>query len=277
MKKCTKISICSQMKIHVFLDFSHPKSFKTSKKLCNILDLLIYSTLRQIIREVVKEELPYERMDSAEKKLRRKFEKLIQLCGGDMNKLYCGRGQISFPTEEKEFIKIILIQLAREEGLSYKIWENKDESMSLKEAHDFIQYFINYLEKKGYSEADIKGVVIALDMMFQLSVREKLDYCHRMIDCYAENLTPYLYTYQVRLLDDLAKKLAAESVCSTVNAAIHCSELAEVLKMGMELGETDDVRDLYGEDDNPVYDEYVERDKQVLLYMKKRKRSIFSR
>lgn len=125
------------------------------------------------------------------------------------------------------------------------------------------------MSQKGYSEADIIGVAQSLDMMFQLSAREKLEYCHRMIDCYAENLTPYIYTQQVLGLENLAKKLAVESVCSTVNAAIHCGELAEVLKMGMELGDTDDVGDLYGDDEDPIRDEYMERDKQVLLYMKK--------
>ena len=39
--------------------------------------------------------------------------------------------------------------------------------------------------------------------------------------------------------------------------------------MGMELGDTDDVGDLYGDDEDPIRDEYMERDKQVLLYMKK--------
>lgn len=166
-----------------------------------------------------------------------------------------------------EYITVcILVQLAREEGLSHKIWEDKDGSLTLNEVHDFIQYFIDYLSQKGYSEADIIGVAQSLDMMFQLSAREKLEYCHRMIDCYAENLTPYIYTQQVLGLDNLAKKLAVESVCSTVNAAIHCGELAEVLKMGMELGDTDDVGDLYGDDEDPVCDEYMERDKQVLLY-----------
>ena len=179
-------------------------------------------TLRQIIKEVVKEELPFENMDSAEKRLWRKFKKLIQRCGGDMETLFKGKGKIEFPDEEKEFVKIILVQLAREEGLSHKIWEDKDGNLSLKEAHDFIQYFIDYLSQKGYGEADIMGVAQSLDMMFQLSAREKLEYCHRMIDCYAENLTPYIYTQQVIGLDKLAKKLAAESVFSTVNAAMHC-------------------------------------------------------
>ena len=84
-------------------------------------------SLRQIIKEVVKEELPFENMDSAEKKLWRKFTKLIQRCGGDMETLFMGKGKIEFPNEEKEFVKIILVQLAREEGLSHKIWEDKDE------------------------------------------------------------------------------------------------------------------------------------------------------
>ena len=102
-------------------------------------------SLRQIIKEVVKEELPFENMDSAEKRLWRKFEKLIQRCGGDMETLFKGKGKIEFPDEEKEFVKIILVQLAREEGLSHKIWKDKDGNLSLKEAHDFIQYFIDYL------------------------------------------------------------------------------------------------------------------------------------
>lgn len=89
-------------------------------------------SLRQIIKEVVKEELPFENMDSAEKKLWRKFTKLIQRCGGDMETLFMGKGKIEFPNEEKEFVKIILVQLAREEGLSHKIWEDKDGSLLLK-------------------------------------------------------------------------------------------------------------------------------------------------
>lgn len=226
-------------------------------------------SLRQIIKEVVKDELSFENMDSAEKKLRRKFTKLIQQCGGDMEILFRGKGKVEFPNEEKEFVKIILVQLARGEGLSHKILEDKDGSLTLNEVHEFIQYFIDYLSQKGYSRTDINGVAQSLDMIFQLSAREKLEYCHRMIDCYAENLTPYIYTQQVLGLENLAKKLAVESVCSTVNAAIHCGELAEVLKMGMELGDTNDVGDLYGDEGDPIRDEYMERDKQVLLYMKK--------
>lgn len=106
-------------------------------------------SLRQIIKEVVKEELPFENMDSAEKKLWRKFTKLIQRCGGDMEILFRGKGKIEFPNEEKEFVKIILVQLAREEGLSHKIWEDKDGSLTLNEVHEFIQYFIDYLSQKG--------------------------------------------------------------------------------------------------------------------------------
>ncbi len=50
--------------------------------------------------------------------------------------------------------------------------------MTLEEVHDFIQYFMDYLEKKGYSEAVIKDVVRTMDILFQLTVRRKLDYCH---------------------------------------------------------------------------------------------------
>lgn len=134
----------------------------------------------------------------------------------------------------------------------------------------FEELFYSYLDFLKIDDEDFKYFLAQyVHPSIQLSAREKLEYCHRMIDCYAENLTPYIYTQQVLGLDNLAKKLAVESVCSTVNAAIHCGELAEVLKMGMELGDTDDVGDLYGDDEDPVCDEYMERDKQVLLYMKK--------
>ena len=36
------------MKIYVFLDFSHLKSFKIDEKLCNILDLFIYSYIENL-------------------------------------------------------------------------------------------------------------------------------------------------------------------------------------------------------------------------------------
>lgn len=224
--------------------------------------------LSQIIKEVAKESLPHENMESAAKKLRRKFEKLIRVCGGDIEKMKDGKKCISFPDEEKEFIKIILTQLAREEGLSQKLWEERDDSMTLEEVHDFIQYFIDYLEKKGYSEAVIKDVVKTMDILFQLTVREKLDYCHRLLDCYAENLTPYLYTYQVHFMDRLKKELLSMTVKSTMEASIYCSDLADVLKTGMELSETEDVSEFYGEENDPIRDEYVERDKQVVAYLK---------
>lgn len=224
--------------------------------------------LSQIIKEVAKESLPHENMESAAKKLRRKFEKLIRVCGGDIEKMKDGKKCISFPDEEKEFIKIILTQLAREEGLSQKLWEERDDSMTLEEVHDFIQYFIDYLEKKGYSEAVIKDVVRTMDILFQLTVRRKLDYCHRLLDCYAENLTPYLYTYQVHFMDKLIKELSSMTVKSTVEASIYCSDLADVLKTGMELSETEDVSEFYGEENDPIRDEYVERDKQVVAYLK---------
>ena len=66
-------------------------------------------SLRQIIKEVVKDELSFENMDSAEKKLRRKFTKLIQRCGGDMEILFRGKGKIEFPNEEKEFVSLFFV------------------------------------------------------------------------------------------------------------------------------------------------------------------------
>lgn len=224
--------------------------------------------LSKIIKEVVNETLPHENIESAMKKLRRKFEKLVRVCGGDIEKMKDGTKCISFPDQEKEFIKIILIQLAKEEGLSQKLWEGHDDGMTLEEVQDFIEYFASYLQKKGYSYEVIQDVVQTMDILFQVRVRRQLAYCHRLLDCYAENLTPYLYTYQVRFMEKLIKEMLLMTVRSTVEASIYCGDLAETLKMGMNLSETDDVAELYGEEDDPIRDEYVERDKKVIAYLK---------
>lgn len=70
-------------------------------------------------------------------------------------------------------------------------------------------------------------------------------------------------------LDKLANKLMAESARSTVEAAICCSDLADFIKKAIELEEIESPEDLYGDDDDLIRDEYIERDKRVLLYMKK--------
>lgn len=225
--------------------------------------------LSQIIKEVAKESLPHENVESAAKKLRRKFEKLIRVCGGDIEKMKDGKKCISFPDEEKEMIKIILTQLAREEGLSQKLLEERDDNLSLDEVHDFIQYFIDYLEKKNYPEGIIKDLVRTLDILFGLTVRKKLDYCHRLLDCYAENFTPYPYTHQIHFMERLKKELLSMTVKNTVETSIYCSNLVNILKTGMELSETDDVSDFYGEENDPIRDEYIERDKQVVAYLKR--------
>lgn len=69
-------------------------------------------------------------------------------------------------------------------------------------------------------------------------------------------------------MEKLIKEMLLMTVRSTVEASIYCGDLAETLKMGMNLSETDDVAELYGEEDDPIRDEYVERDKKVIAYLK---------
>jgi hypothetical protein len=190
---------------------------------------------------VVKKYLSHENQESAKRKLHRRFSKTIENCGGTLDCLREGNANITFPDEEAEFIKLILIQLVKEEGLSNKIWQNKDGVFSLDDIHQFIQDDIDYLEECGYDEATIKGVVKELDMLFQLSTRVKLEECHRILDCYALNIQPYLYTYQLKILEDLRQNLVREMVKSSVNAAIYCGEFGECIKDAMELSEAENM------------------------------------
>lgn len=61
----------------------------------------------------------------------------------------------------------------------------------------------------------------------------------------------------------------AESARSIVEVAICCSDLADFIKKAIELEAIESAGDLYGDDDDFSRDEYIERDKRVLLYMKK--------
>lgn len=52
-------------------------------------------------------------------------------------------------------------------------------------------------------------------------------------------------------------------------ATICCSDLADFIKKAIELETIESPEDLYGDDDDLILDEYIEREKRGLLYMKK--------
>ena len=223
--------------------------------------------LSTIENSVARRYLSYEDPASAKKKLHRRFVKMIENCGGSIEHLKEGNKNISFPEEEKDFIQMILEQLAKEEGLSFKIWENRDDTFDLGEVHAFIQDYADYLGEHGYDEGTILGVVKELDMLFQLSVRQTIQRCHELLDCYALNLKPYLYTYQNTYAAKMERVLMKILASTMVEAAIHCSDLGSFIKDAMELTESDSISDLYGEEDDVVKDEYVQRDKAVIQFL----------
>ena len=104
-------------------------------------------------------------------------------------------------------------------------------------------------------------------MLFQLSVRQTIQRCHELLDCYALNLKPYLYTYQNTYAAKMERVLMKILASTMVEAAIHCSDLGSFIKDAMELTESDSISDLYGEEDDVVKDEYVQRDKAVIQFL----------
>lgn len=225
-------------------------------------------TLSPLENSVVRKYLSHENPTSAKKRLHRHFVQMIANCGGCIDDMKEGNANISFKDEEKDFIQLILEQLAKEEGLPHKIWQEREGVFGIDEIHQFIQDDIDYLERQGYDEATIRGVVQELDILFQLSVRVKLQRCHELLDCYALNLRPYLYTYQHHFMDEMMQELTRRMATATVEAAIYCSDLGSFIKDAMELSGADKVEELYGPDDDAVKDEYMQRDQAAIQFLR---------
>ena len=62
-------------------------------------------SLNHVARVVAQEVLAHEDIDSAAKKLRRKFEKLIRVCGGDIEKMKDGKNAFHFQMKKKSLLK----------------------------------------------------------------------------------------------------------------------------------------------------------------------------
>lgn len=95
------------------MDIKWHADVQVFEKICAILNpylkraggISIMILLSQIIKEVAKESLPNENMESAAKKLRRKFEKLIRVCGGDIEKMKDGKNAFHFQMKKKSLLK----------------------------------------------------------------------------------------------------------------------------------------------------------------------------
>lgn len=224
-------------------------------------------SLSHVAGDVAEAVLYFEDRDSAVKKLRRKFKRFIEAGGGNCEKLKDDNGNMYFDESEVPLIKTILTQLAEDNGFAGKFIKKNGQVDYLNDAHDLIQEVINTMEKDGNKENEIKANVNTLDRLFQLSFRSEIENCHKLVDGIALNLMPYPYTHQMIFVQRFTEFLKKEFALTVTEAIFNTGELGEFLQKAKELGEIDDVSDLYGDRDDEIASEYRQRDASVVEFL----------
>ena len=202
---------------------------------------------------------PDKDVDSITRKARRSFMRFIEAGGGNADQLKDDNGNMYFDEQEAVYVEAILKQLISQKGAAYS-FSKKKSIPSEADIHNMIQNVLEDIDETKITEDIIQRGVNFLDMIFQLSFRRKIRYCHELVDAVGLNLEPYLYTYQLLFTERLADFLLREVIRTATEAAIYCSDLAGILGINSDnLGDIS-LGDLYGEPGDPIRREYEQRD-----------------
>ena len=229
----------------------------------------------QIAAEVVEELYPADEentpdinVESIVKRLLRQFTKFIEIMGGKVEELKNGQGRMFFEDDEARFLKIVLLQLEKKEGVVYDIMKRKEPAGSIEEVHDLIQMMLDAMSEDGITDEEAQALVNWLDRLFQFSFWVTIGNCHRLVDGVALNLLPQPYTHSMIHIQRFYSTLKKSFAETTVYAAMMLGELGEFIRNAMELAETDDPSDLYGKEEDAVKSEYRQRDTNVVEFLK---------
>lgn len=220
-------------------------------------------SLSAIIKEVVEKE-----GIMSERTLLRRFYKLISMCGGNLDKLKDENEHIFFEDSEVLFVKCILEELCRNEGVASQFIdkEKTDAYVGLDKLHIFVENYLTKLADAGATEAEIQGSLNFLGMLFLLPVKENYEYCHRLLDGLYLNLEQYPYTHQAIISNKITNEMKRMFASSMAEAMVYLVKLCEIIKMGQELYGDDNTLNWYGDDD--IATEYMERDRRAYRIMK---------
>ncbi|WP_449290962.1 hypothetical protein [Oscillibacter ruminantium] len=204
----------------------------------------------------------------SDRTLYRRFQKLVAVCGGNMEALKSGNGNVYFDDEEASFIRHILKELAMNDGLSSLFIDKHrtDDYVGAKAVHDFIQSYLDELSKEGISEAELIRTMNFLSMLFLAPIHHMREECHSYIDGIFLNLQGYPYTHQAIMLEKLTTKMKKEYAEILVKSCLMVGDLADIIQRSKELCDDNIGMQDYGDDDVAV--EYAERDRRVLQMIK---------
>lgn len=214
------------------------------------------------------EEIVFKNQLMSVRTLQRRFEKLINCCGGNLEDLKNNNNHVFFDESDKLFVKTILEELYLNEGIAAQfIDKNKtDEYVGLDKVHEFVQKYLENLAKHGASEGEIQGNLNFLAMLFLLPVKENYEKCHAYLDYIFLNLEQYQYTHQAIMTDKIANEMKRMFACTMVEAMVELEHLLQLIKMGQGLSDEPNSLNWYGDDDIAV--EYRERDRRAYRMLK---------
>lgn len=200
----------------------------------------------------------------SERTLRRRFQKLIDVCGGNYTLLQNKNGKVYFDENETSFVKHILTELVKNEGILSKFIDKKNtnEFVGIEEVRGFIQSYIGKLEEDGYNENEIKAAVEFLSMLFLLPVHVSRENCYQYVMSIWLNLQAYPYTHQVSTMKQTEALLKKQLAVSAVNSIFMIGELSELIQSSKNITEDGIGIQDYG-NDTPTA-EYFERDRKAL-------------
>lgn len=192
-------------------------------------------SLQNIIASVLNDDsnITVTNSDSFEsnvKRLSRRFTTLIEIMGGDTDMLKSGK-KYSFAEDEVPFMKVIISQLHRGEGIIADIIDKHktDKVFSAKEVHDFIQEIIDEADKAGADEDTLKKMAVFLQSIFLVSPLHYREHCHKLIDILAINIDDIVSSQQIIYWQKVCHLLKKEVALRIVESSIHIHDLAEFI------------------------------------------------
>lgn len=225
-------------------------------------------SLTNIAKSVADVELSHEDIDSATRKLIRRFTQFVEAAGGRVDELKNRRGHMYFEEEVCPLVEFILRQLARESGSAFDIMKGNAKLTDLECTHSVIQELLDDFVAEGTSEDEAQAAINLLDRVFFFSFRVELENCHRLLDALALNLYPQPYTYAMQSMSDFSNELKRMFAKSSVEAVIYCSELMGFLKNAVELADAESPFEICGDINDEITQEYIQRDLHVIEFLR---------
>ncbi|WP_347028252.1 hypothetical protein [Intestinibacter bartlettii] len=201
------------------------------------------------------------------KTLIRNFKKFIEKSGGDIKSMKDSSGKIFFEESESIFIKAILRESIDKNSYIYKFLKDKDDEVSFDQIKEFMDNIHDYMQSK-LPEEECNAYMAYMDQALQYSVIMELHNIYNFIECINLNLQNCIYTFHLKSMINLRKKLEQEFVRITANSILNIEQFCEFVNQASKIFDGDASQLLnYNDFDLLTQIEYSNRDKDTLKYI----------